>query len=44
MEVITNALMAPFSSEKAEKTTPAKIALTYGVAGVIIGVLFLNKA
>lgn len=43
MEVITNAFMAPFSSEKAADTTPAKIALTYGVLGVLVGVLFLNK-
>lgn len=43
MEEIKNALMAPFSSEKAAATTPAKIAVTYSVIGVLVGVLFLNK-
>lgn len=44
MDTITNAFLAPFSSEKAAKTTPAKTALAYGVAGILVGVLFLNKA
>lgn len=44
MDTITNAFMAPFSSEKAAETTPAKTALVYGVAGLLVGVLFFNKA
>lgn len=39
METITNALMAPFSDEKAALTTPAKTAVVYGAVGLLIGVL-----
>lgn len=41
METIKNAFFAPFSDDAASKTTPAKTAVAYGVAGLIVG-LFLK--
>lgn len=43
MKELTNALSAPFSSEAAAETTPAKIAMVYAGIGIIIGVFVLGK-
>jgi hypothetical protein len=42
MDVILDAVKAPFSAESAAKTTPAKIAVVYGMIG-LIGSLLLAK-
>lgn len=39
METLKNAFMAPFSSESAALTTPAKTAVVYGSIGLLVGVL-----
>lgn len=39
METIKNAYFAPFSSSAAANTTPAKTAVAYGLAGLVLGML-----
>jgi hypothetical protein len=43
MDTLTNALMAPFSTEKAALSTPAKTAAVYGVAGILVGIFVLGN-
>lgn len=43
MEPILNAFKAPFSDTAAADTTPGKIALAYGIAGLLIGAFVLGK-
>lgn len=42
METLKNAFMAPFSTDAAALTTPAKTAAVYAVAGVMVGLLLLK--
>lgn len=39
METIKNAFMAPFSETAAAATTPAKTAVAYLAAGLVVGIL-----
>lgn len=39
MDTILNALLAPFSEERASKTSPAKTAVAYVTVGLITGLL-----
>lgn len=42
MDVILNALKAPFSTEAAALTTPAKTAIVYSLLGLVVGALVLK--
>lgn len=43
MNEITNALKAPFSTEAADASSAAKVAMVYGAIGIMVGVFFLGK-
>ncbi|AAK74122.1 membrane protein P10 [Pseudomonas phage phi12] len=42
MDKILNPVLAPFSSDRASKTSPAGIAVAYGLIGLLVGVLVLK--
>lgn len=42
MENVKNALVAPFSDTAASATSPAKIAIVYGLIGLVVGSFFLK--
>lgn len=42
MDTILDAIKAPFSSEAAAKTTVAKVAVVYGLIG-LVGAMLLDK-
>lgn len=43
MNGIMDAFKAPFSSEAAARTTPAKTAVSYALSGFVLAVLFVKK-
>lgn len=42
MDKILNPILAPFSSERASKSSPASIAITYGLIGLFVGAIVLK--
>lgn len=43
MDSVLNPALAPFSADRASKTTVGAVALTYGIAGLILGMILSNK-
>lgn len=42
MDKVLNPALAPFSADRAAKTTPGAIALTWGLLGVVVGAFVLK--
>lgn len=42
MEAFKDAFMAPFSTEAATATSPAKTAIAYGLLGLVVGAFLLK--